>query len=359
MAITAVQNPTQIHRLPQSKYIDAVRWLPPLSPLSKLAVLAVFDADTDIPSLEIHSLSSPSSSPSPTLTQHSRWTPPSRISSLASSSSQPLVAASTLAGSLHVLSVGYDPMVDDNGDGLVSTMEPVLSMDEAGFHVGPICGVDVMESVLVSVGEDGRVNLVNFGDKGFRRVFDGNGLVGFNAVKWASSSEFVTGGYGMGLQWWDLRRPGGPVSQFKANWSQGKNGGMVHSIDIHPSRKHTCLAGGSSGAIFAWDLRWQQQPIVLSGVGIGDAATPSLSESEVWEVQYDCYTKPSNISSSRVLPAMFCSEDGILGVVEQGEEPTELLAEPCAINSFDIDLQNPSDVICSLEWESIAIVIRP
>jgi len=25
-----------------------------------------------------------------------------------------------------------------------------------------------------------------------------------------------------------------------------------------------------------------------------------------------------------------------------GEEPTELLAEPCAINSFDIDRQNPS-----------------
>ncbi|CAL5376286.1 unnamed protein product [Camellia sinensis] len=29
-----------------------------------------------------------------------------------------------------------------------------------------------------------------------------------------------------------------------------------------------------------------------------------------------------------------------------GEEPIELLAEPCAINNFDIDRQNPSDVIC-------------
>ncbi|KAK0570800.1 hypothetical protein LWI29_006713 [Acer saccharum] len=361
MAITAVQNPTQIHRIPQSKYIDAVRWLPPLSPLSKLAVLAVFDSDADTPYLETHSLSIPSSSQTQTLTltPHSRWTPSSRISSLAATaSSHPLVAASTLSGSLHVLSAGHDSMVDDNG-GLGSTMEPVLSVDEVGFHVGPICGVDVIESECVSVGEDGKVNLVSFGDEGFRRVFDGNGLVGFNAVKCASPSEFVTGGYGFGLQWWDLRRPGGPVSQLKGNWSQGKTGGMVHSIDIHPSRKHTCLAGGSSGTIFAWDLRWQQQPIVLSGIGIGDAATPSFSESEVWEVQYDCYTKPSNISSSRVLPAMFGSEDGILAVVEQGEEPTELLAEPCAINSFDIDPQNPSDVICSLEWESIAIVVRP
>ncbi|GMP35962.1 hypothetical protein CsSME_00008220 [Camellia sinensis var. sinensis] len=104
--------------------------------------------------------------------------------------------------------------------------------------------------------------------------------------------EFAMGGLGFSLQWWDQRKPGGPASQFK---------------------------GGSSGIVFAWDLRWQQQPIVLSGVA---------------------------------------AEDGILAVVEQGEEPIELLAEPCAINSFDIDRQNPSDVICSLEWEAIAILMR-
>ncbi|GMP35964.1 hypothetical protein CsSME_00008220 [Camellia sinensis var. sinensis] len=51
------------------------------------------------------------------------------------------------------------------------------------------------------------------------------------------------------------------------------------------------------------------------------------------------------MSTSWVLPVMICSEDGILAVVEQGEEPIELLAEPCAINSFDIDRQNPS-VMC-------------
>ncbi|KAJ4709521.1 nuclear pore complex protein NUP43-like [Melia azedarach] len=345
MAITEIPIPPQVYRFPQSKFIDAVRWLPPLSPLSKFAVLATFDTDADTPSLETHSISSTSQ-----WTPHSQWTAPSRISSL-STSHQLLIATSTLSGSLHVLSA--------------AEMEVLFSIDEnSGFHMGPIWGVDVMGSECVSVGEDGRVNLVSVnggGEKGFRRVYDGNGLVGFNCVKWASPSEFVTGGFGFGLQWWDLRRPGadGPVSQFKGNFgSQGKGSGMVHSIDIHPSRKHTCLAGGSSGTVFAWDLRWQQQSIVLSGVGTGEAATHSLSESEVWEVQYDCYTKSSNITSSRVLPAMFCSEDGILAVVGQGQEPVELLAEPCAINSFDIDPQSPSDVICSLEWEAIAIVAR-
>lgn len=240
-------------------------------------------------------------------------------------------------------------------------------MPEKSLHVGAISCVDLQESGVecVSVGEDGRVNLVAFGDGSrlsYRRVWDSDGLVSYTAAKWASPTEFATGGFGFGLQWWDLRKPGGPVSQFKGNWTQRTTSGIVHSIDIHPSRKHTCLAGGSLGTVFAWDLRWQQQPIILSGVGTSEVATHSPCESEVWEVKYDPYMQTSNfgnMSSSRILPAMLCSEDGILAVVEQGEEPIELLAEPCAINSFDIDRQNPTDVICSLEWESIAILSRP
>lgn len=265
------------------------------------------------------------------------------------------MAAATFAGSIHVLLT--DAMEP-------SSFESELSVPEKALHEGSISCVDVMDSGVecVTVGEDGRVNLVSLGESELscRRIFDSSGLVSFDSVKWASPSEFATGGYGFSLQWWDQRKPGGAVSQFKGDWSQRKTSGIVHSIDIHPSRKHTCLAGGSLGTVFAWDLRWPQQPLLLSGVGSGEA-TYSPCESEVWEVQYDPYVKTSNVGnvSSRILPTMICSEDGILAVVEQGEEPIEVLAEPCAINSFDIDQQYPSDVICSLEWESIAIVTRP
>ena len=84
-----------------------------------------------------------------------------------------------------------------------------------------------------------------------------------------------------------------------------------------------CLkAGGSSGTVFTWDIRWPQQPIVLSGAGQDAASARSLSASEVWEVQYDTFTRSSNhrISSTRVLPVMMCSEDGILAVTEEGIE---------------------------------------
>nr|GMC58330.1 nuclear pore complex protein NUP43 [Ipomoea batatas] len=406
----ALTTPIQVHRYPQSQYIDALRWLPRLSAFHRHIILAAFDSDASSSSLQLLSLSQSPPSDSdpeiPELSVESSLSTPSRISALKTcrTSNKPLIAAASSSGSLSILSA----------DLMNGSLNVEASVTERGFHYGPILGIDVSEngSEAVSVGEDGRVNWINIGGSigktvNFQKVFDNNGLVSYQAVKWASPVEFVTGGLGYSLQWWDRRSPGGPVSQFKGNWPNtwGKKGGeetnwlglrtwrralelgeclrevwewnvvvvaewgnhgimsgIVHSIDIQPSRKHTCLAGGSSGTVFVWDLRKPQQSIVLSGVGSGGSAVQTLSESEVWEVQYDNYSHSSSIahtSASSFLPAMICSEDGILGVIEQGEEPIELLAEPCAINSFDIDKQNPSDVVCSLEWESVAILTRP
>nr|CAD1829273.1 unnamed protein product [Ananas comosus var. bracteatus] len=110
----------------------------------------------------------------------------------------------------------------------------------------------------------------------------------------------------------------GGVPEEDSAAGRGNVTGMVHSIDIHPSRKHICIVGGSSGTVFAWDLRWQQQLILLSGVGLNGTDQP-VSESEVWEVQYDSYTQSSGITSApstKILPVMVCSEDGILAVLE-------------------------------------------
>lgn len=102
------------------------------------------------------------------------------------------------------------------------SLEFVDSVGEKGVHLGRVSGIDVSEngSEFVSVGEDGRINWVSFvgGKLCCKKVFDSNGLISYGAVKWASPVEFVSGGLGFGLQWWDQRRPGGPVSQFKANW---------------------------------------------------------------------------------------------------------------------------------------------
>ncbi|KAK4757304.1 hypothetical protein SAY87_007431 [Trapa incisa] len=359
MAVRPLSRPVEIYKHPLHKYVDAVRWLPPISALDRHAVLALFDSDCGSSSVEIHSFLNPktdASSTSAMLTALTTWNPPSRVSSLKTTliGHRPFIAVSTADGSVYLVSA-HD----------AHTLVEIGAVHEV--HACPVSCIDLLEggSECVSVGEDGKVNLVSFGSSTVTNTlfFDSNGLVSYSAAKWASPNEFATGGLDFGLQWWDRRKPGSPVSQFKCNWAQGRASGIIHSIDIHPSRKHTCLAGGSLGTIFAWDLRWQHEPIIFSESRIGVGSKHSVSESEVWEVQYVCdgrSTSTSNFSSSsRMLPIMMCSEDGILAVLEQDEEPIELLAEPCAVNCFDIDKQNPSDVICSLEWEYVVILKRP
>ena len=125
-----------------------------------------------------------------------------------------VIAASTSSGSLHLL-------FSDPADG---TLQSEVSVPEGQLHSVPESCVDVnvMDGGVecVTVGEDGRVNLVTVGSSNlnYPRLFDSGGLVSYTAVKWASPTEFATGGYGFGLQWWDQRKPGGPVSQFKGNW---------------------------------------------------------------------------------------------------------------------------------------------
>ncbi|GMP36077.1 hypothetical protein CsSME_00008305 [Camellia sinensis var. sinensis] len=200
MAVNGTPETLQIHRLPLSKYIDALRWLPPLSAADRFVVLAVFDSDSYSSAIEIHSLTR--SNPS-NLTLQSSWSSPSRISSLKVSQTlhKPLIAASTFSGSLHVLLA--DPV-----DVLI---ESEVSVPGKTLHVGPISCIDVQEN---------GVNLVSVGNSNLshRRFFDSNGLVSYTAAKWASPMEFATGGLGFSLQWWDQRKPGGPASQFKGNW---------------------------------------------------------------------------------------------------------------------------------------------
>ncbi|KAE8713980.1 hypothetical protein F3Y22_tig00110202pilonHSYRG00097 [Hibiscus syriacus] len=217
-------------------------------------------------------------------------------------------SSTTVSGSLHILASDLI-----NG----GAMESKATISELGFHSGPVLAVDL------------------------RRVGLSAGLF---AVKWASPSEFATGGYGFGLQWWDQRRPGGPVSQFKGNWCQGKTSGVVHSIDSS-IRKHTCL-------------------LVLARARMGFCASNGNKLLAIYLLKFGKFsmiviqglqTLATSLPHGFYL-FMICSEDGILAAIEPRRRTLGAASEPCAINSFDIDQQNPSDVICSLEWESIAIL---
>ena len=81
------------------------------------------------------------------------------------------------------------------------------------LHIGVVSYVDVKGGGVecVTVGKDGRVNLVGVTGSGLSccRVFDSDGLVSYIVAKWALPVEFGIGGYGFSLRWWVLTTASG------------------------------------------------------------------------------------------------------------------------------------------------------
>lgn len=201
MASTDALAAVEIRRFPLSNYVDAVRFLPAVSAFDRPIAAAVHDPDSS--SLNLYSL------------HHDDLLPiysfplPSPVSSLSLSSSthHPVLAvAAARSGALHLLT-------------LQPSSTSHRSVSDGAFHAGAISAVDVQADggACVTVGTDGRVNLVRVGESqvSYERVGDARGLREFTAVRWGSEWEFTTGGLGYGVQWWDQRKPGGIVSQFK------------------------------------------------------------------------------------------------------------------------------------------------
>ncbi|CAM6102806.1 unnamed protein product [Calypogeia fissa] len=349
----------EIWRLPQSRYVDAVRWLPSVTPSqSPLIALGLWDSDQRKTMMEVSSLVPQTPDGFPTQVLHHSFQIPARVMSLRTAigpSNESILLAGSRAGDVSVVLV-KDPA------NAKKTPVPVVC---PSLHKGPVSGVDLEASTqdCVTVGQDGKINLVKVGGPSqlfSKCLYDNGGLMSFSAVCWASSVEFVTGSLGSTLQWWDQRRPGGPVSQSPAKWASGTGG--VNCIDIHPSRKHLCVVGGSGGAVYAWDLRWQQEPVALAGPAAPKGRYPTgglIVESEVWEVKFDPLLQSAahSVESGKIPPVMICSEDGVLALLDGGEM-IELTAEPTAINTFDIDPENFNNVVCGLENESILYLKR-
>ncbi|KAF3598270.1 hypothetical protein F2Q69_00033123 [Brassica cretica] len=109
---------------------------------------------------------------------------------------KPILSAATCSGSLHVL-------MADLAEG--AEIEEVYAAEGEGFHV---------ESVDWRKGSG---ECVMIGDD---ESECGDGCEW--AVKWASPSEFVTGGYGFGLQLWDQRKGGEAVSHKSPSLTRGE-----------------------------------------------------------------------------------------------------------------------------------------
>lgn len=114
--------------------------------------------------------------------------------------------------------------------------------------------------------------------------------------------------------------------------------------------------GGSGGTVLAWDLRRQNELHSLAGRGCKSGSSTG-AEGEIWNVKLDPALQVGQGESGKIPPVLMCSEDGILALIESGMT-TELAVESCAINSFDVDLELGSEIVCALEHESVLYVKR-
>lgn len=214
-----------VWRLPQGRYVDAVKWLPAGSTWQQQRVVAaaLWDPDGGSSVVEISALHCPEkegdeessrSSRSAWLESRATWPQTARITTL---------KASPISSS-HSLLV----FVSERGDFSLLVVDPQRPSGRAapsvahGLHRGTVTGLDVEANTqdAVCVGDDGRINVVKLAQSALHPfcLADNHGIMSHTAVCWASPMEFVTAGLGSTLQCWDHRRPEGPVSQSPSKW---------------------------------------------------------------------------------------------------------------------------------------------
>jgi nuclear pore complex protein Nup43 len=204
-------------KLSQDRYVDAVRWLPSVTPSqTPLVALGLWDPDQRKTVMEISSLEQESPDDFPSQILHHSIPIPARVTALRTAllqSNLSLIMAGSSAGDVSVILVNETAAT-------TRIPAPVVC---PSLHRRAVSALDLEASTqdCVTVGQDGKINLVKMGGLSqlqSKCLYDNSGLLSFSAVSWASPFEFVTGSLGFTLQWWDQRRPGGPVSQSPAKW---------------------------------------------------------------------------------------------------------------------------------------------
>ncbi|KAG8444465.1 hypothetical protein GDO86_009586 [Hymenochirus boettgeri] len=194
----------------------------------------------------------------------------------------------------------------------IKTLSLNQKWEEAHHHVGsnmraPCTGVVCNSPDIISVGEDGRINLFRADSKEIVRTIDDADSSTMHGVTFLRTTEILTVNSIGQLKLWDLRKQGNDPTQVFSVTSERV---PLHCIDRHPNQQHVVAAGGQDGMLCIWDVRHERMPVSLM----------NAHEAEMWEVHFH----PSNPDH-----LFTCSEDGSLwhwdASAEIAEKPSFLL----------------------------------
>ncbi|NXN91523.1 NUP43 protein, partial [Rhinopomastus cyanomelas] len=176
--------------------------------------------------------------------------------------------------------------------------------EKAHYHVdqGTSCtGVICNNPDIVSVGEDGRINLFRVDQKDAVRTIDNADSSTLHAVTFLRKTEILTVNSIGQLKIWDLRQQGSKPSQIFYLTSDRV---PLQCVDRHPNQQHIVATGGQDGMLSIWDIRQGTMPVSLL----------NAHEAEMWEVHFH----PSNPDH-----LFTCSEDGSLWHWDASADVTE------------------------------------
>nr|CAB3264514.1 nucleoporin Nup43 [Phallusia mammillata] len=200
---------------------------------------------------------------------------------------------------------------------------------------------------LVSVGEDGTINMMRVDCKQPLRCMVGVDSSPITSVHMVTSTEVCTTNMAGQLRMYDARSPSDSPSRIMIS-SETLVG--LCSVDHHPTQGHILATGGADGCVVLFDARKECTPV----------SKLQIHEQDVWELRFH-KTSPEHLFT--------CSQDGTVRRLDttfdtktlsselSGTSPIEVseLLPECgtSINSLD-----PSGnlLLCSSDAEAIYII---
>ncbi|XP_049509020.1 nucleoporin Nup43 isoform X2 [Panthera uncia] len=139
----------------------------------------------------------------------------------------------------------------------------------AHYHTGPgspsrssapCTGVVCDNPEIVTVGEDGRINLFRADHKEAVRTIDNADSSTLHAVTFLRTPEILTVNSIGQLKIWDFRKQGNEPSQILSLTGDRV---PLHCVDRHPNQQHVVATGGQDGMLSIWDVRQGTMPVSL------------------------------------------------------------------------------------------------
>ncbi|KAK3874053.1 hypothetical protein Pcinc_020977 [Petrolisthes cinctipes] len=122
----------------------------------------------------------------------------------------------------------------------------------------PCTGLTSNGDQIASVGEDGKLVIINPGQERPVRTMESVGGCSVYTAVYVRANEILTGSLQGYLRLWDIRAPQPTKATLHSLDQVG-----VYDLAVHPTQQHLVAAGGEDGALAIWDLRNTTQPFTI------------------------------------------------------------------------------------------------